>query len=159
VLEYPLVNREQALYEVLRNFRDASLSRAAGRDTARPTASFQPQLYGSGKSVFGEDFRHFLYASKDYLSQRIGRMPGVPPGPNIKERSVDALISGILYAFVDLRRFPEEGSRFRAELVTTISEKALLQFEDSSELLVQVLSFIIKPDKWISKLLEVTNKL
>ncbi|KAK4527197.1 hypothetical protein GAYE_SCF37G5119 [Galdieria yellowstonensis] len=97
-LEYPLVNREQAVYEVFANFGEASFSVEEGSVVVRPTASFLPQFYGSGKSIFDG-------------------MPGVPLG-----RSVGGLI-------------PDKGGRFGAELVKKICEKALLQFEDSSELL------------------------
>jgi len=158
VLQYPLVNREQAVYEVLRNFRKAVLVRAAGNDRARPTSSFLPQLYGIGKSVFGEDFHHFLYTSKDYLSQRIGHMPGVPPGPNVKERSVDALISGTLYAFVDIRGFYSTGIEFEPELIKRICKEAVSGFPNSSTLLDEVYKSFDKQELWIEKLLQVTNK-
>jgi hypothetical protein len=82
----------------------------------------------------------------------------VPRGPNCGERSLDALISGTLYVFLDLGYFSSTEIEFETALIKRIYEEAVSGLPNSSKLLSKVLKSFDEPKGWIEKLFEVTNK-
>jgi len=90
--------------------------------------------------------------------QRIGGIPGVPRGPNFGERSLDALISGTLYVFLDLGYFSSTEIEFETALIKRICEEAVSGLPNSSTLLDEVCKSFDELEVWIEKLLQLTNK-
>ncbi|KAK4527849.1 hypothetical protein GAYE_SCF46G5782 [Galdieria yellowstonensis] len=85
-------------------------------------------------------------------------MSDVPLGPNVGEWSVEALISGTLYVFLDLRKALVRGGNFQDVLLSGFAKKAVSGLPNSSKLLSKVLKSFDEPKGWIEKLFEVTNK-
>jgi len=74
----------------------------------------------------GTFFKEFVELNKEYLSQHIVRMPGLPEGTNIGERAVDALVNETLYVSVDCTALCGE-SHAEAILVKRICDKAFFE--------------------------------
>ncbi|GJQ14487.1 hypothetical protein GpartN1_g6278.t1 [Galdieria partita] len=160
-IEYPLVNRESAILQVLEAFESSYLLDERGiPQTPRPHISYAPQMYGSGKSAFGENFRRFLSINKERILRYVDtrkKFPGFAMGENVGERALDALLNETLYVMLNLLDVPR-GTCFEDTLLEWISKKALSQFPNSADLLSQVLSYIGSPEEWFQKLLQVTKK-
>ncbi|GJQ15674.1 hypothetical protein GpartN1_g7465.t1 [Galdieria partita] len=159
-VKHPLVNRESALLQVIEAFQASHLCDEQGFSKGqRPHVSIAPQMYGSGKSTFGQNFQTFISMNKEVLLHYLGKMglPGIAKGDNIGERSLDALLNETLYVVLNLLDVPD-GNRFRTTLFEWISKEALAQFPNGADLLSQVLSCIGSPKEWFQKLLQVTKK-
>ncbi|GJD09539.1 hypothetical protein Gasu2_37850 [Galdieria sulphuraria] len=160
-LEYPLVNRESAILQVLNAFEATYPSDSEGViQGQRPNVCYAPQMYGSGKSTFGENFQTFLLANKDSLLRYLNMnnmFPGVARGENVGERALDALLNETLYVKLNLVEVPN-GTSFETTLLKWISKKALAEFPNGSELLSQVLYCMNSCKQWLQKLLQVTQK-
>ncbi|EME29984.1 archaeal ATPase / transposase [Galdieria sulphuraria] len=160
-LEYPLVNRESAILQVLNAFEATYPSDSKGViQGQRPNVCYAPQMYGSGKSTFGENFQTFLLANKDSLLRYLNMnnmFPGVARGENVGERALDALLNETLYVKLNLVEVPN-GTSFQTTLLKWISKKALAEFPNGSELLSQVLYCMNSSKQWLQKLLQVTQK-
>ncbi|GJQ16009.1 hypothetical protein GpartN1_g7800.t1 [Galdieria partita] len=159
-VKHPLVNRESALLQVIEAFQASHLCDEQGFSKGqRPHVSIAPQMYGSGKSTFGQNFQTFVSMNKEFLLHYLGKMglPGIAEGDNIGERSLDALLNETLYVVLNLLDVPR-GRCFEDTLFEWISREALSQFPNSADLLSQVLSCIGNPEKWFQKLLQVTKK-
>ncbi|GJQ15548.1 hypothetical protein GpartN1_g7339.t1 [Galdieria partita] len=159
-IEFPLVNRESAVLQVLESFLLSYPLEQDGTSTMlRPHVSYAPQMYGSGKSAFGQHFQRFLSINKEFLLQYLDKngLPGIAEGENVGERSLHALLNETLYVVLNLLHVPR-GTCFEDTLLEWISEKALSRFPNGADLLSQVLSCIGNPEKWFQKLLQVTKK-
>ncbi|GJQ08873.1 hypothetical protein GpartN1_g664.t1 [Galdieria partita] len=159
-VKHPLVNRESALLQVIEAFQASHLCDEQGfSGVQRPHVSIAPQMYGSGKSTFGQSFQTFVSMNKEFLLHYLGKMglPGIAKGDNIGERSLDALLNETLYVVLNLLDVPD-GNRFQTTLFEWISKEALAQFPNGADLLSQVLSCIGSPKEWFQKLLQVTKK-
>ncbi|GJQ14328.1 hypothetical protein GpartN1_g6119.t1 [Galdieria partita] len=159
-VKHPLVNRESAVLQVIEAFQASHLCDKNGfSGVQRPHVSIAPQMYGSGKSTFGQNFQTFVSINKEFLLHYLGKMglPGIAKGYNIGERSLDALLNETLYVVLNLLDVPD-GNRFRTTLFEWISKEALAQFPNGADLLSQVLSCIGSPKEWFQKLLQVTKK-
>jgi len=95
--------------------------------------------------------------NKEYLSQHIVRMPGMPDGTNIGERAVNALVNETLYVSVDCSALCGK-SHAEANLVKRICDKALFEHPNDSELRPRVLPYVENPKEWVHRLLEITKK-
>jgi len=95
--------------------------------------------------------------NKEYLSQHIVRMPGIPDGTNIGERAVDALVNETLNVSVDCSALCGK-SHVEANLVKRICDKALFNYQNESELLSLVRPYVENPKEWVQRLLEITKK-
>ncbi|GJQ14722.1 hypothetical protein GpartN1_g6513.t1 [Galdieria partita] len=160
-IEYPLINRESAILQVLEAFESSFVFDERGiPQTPRPHVCYAPQMYGSGKSAFGENFRRFLSINKERILRYVDTMkkfPGFAKGENVGERALHALLNETLYVVLSLLDVPD-GNRFQTTLLEWISEKALSQLPNGADLLSQVLSCIGNPKEWLQKLLQVTKK-
>ncbi|GJQ14981.1 hypothetical protein GpartN1_g6772.t1 [Galdieria partita] len=160
-IEYPLINRESAILQVLEAFESSFVFDERGiPQTPRPHVCYAPQMYGSGKSAFGENFRRFLSINKERILRYVDtrkKFPGFAKGENVGERALHALLNETLYVMLSLLDVPR-GTCFEDTLLEWISEKALSRFPNGADLLSQVLSCIGNPEKWFQKLLQVTKK-
>ncbi|GJQ13370.1 hypothetical protein GpartN1_g5161.t1 [Galdieria partita] len=160
-IEYPLINRESAILQVLEAFESSFVFDERGiPQTPRPHVCYAPQMYGSGKSAFGENFRRFLSINKERILRYVDtrkKFPGFAKGENVGERALHALLNETLYVMLSLLDVPR-GTCFEDTLLEWISKKALSQFPNSADLLSQVLSYIGSPEEWLQKLLQVTKK-
>ncbi|GJQ13915.1 hypothetical protein GpartN1_g5706.t1 [Galdieria partita] len=159
-VKHPLVNRESAVLQVIEAFRASHLCDKNGFSRVqRPHVSIAPQMYGSGKSTFGQNFQTFVSVNKEFLLQYLNKkgLPGIAKGDNIGERSLDALLNETLYVVLNLLDVPR-GTCFEDTLFEWISEEALSRFPNGADLLSQVLSCIGSPKEWFQKLLQVTKK-
>ncbi|KAK4526885.1 hypothetical protein GAYE_SCF29G4803 [Galdieria yellowstonensis] len=150
---WTLVNRQRAVVQIVKNFVNSYSSDNEGR----PCVSFAPAVYGSGTTWLGKYFKQLVELNKEYLSQHIARMPGLPEGTNIGERAVDALVNETLYVSVDCSALCGK-SHAEANLVKRICEKALFEHPNESELLSGVLPYVENPKEWVHRLLEITKK-
>ncbi|GJQ09154.1 hypothetical protein GpartN1_g945.t1 [Galdieria partita] len=159
-VKHPLVNRESALLQVIGAFQASYVCDEQGfSGVQRPHVSIAPQMYGSGKSTFGQNFQTFVSMNKEFLLHYLDKvgLPGIAKGDNIGKRSLDALLNETLYVMLNLLDVPR-GRCFEDTLFEWISREALSQFPNSADLLSQVLSCIGNPEKWFQKLLQVTKK-
>ncbi|GJQ14980.1 hypothetical protein GpartN1_g6771.t1 [Galdieria partita] len=160
-IEYPLINRESAILQVLEAFESSFVFDERGiPQTPRPHVCYAPQMYGSGKSAFGENFRRFLSINKERILRYVDtrkKFPGFAKGENVGERALHALLNETLYVMLSLLDVPR-GTCFEDTLLEWISEKALSRFPNGADLLSQVLSCIGNPKEWLQKLLQVTKK-
>ncbi|GJQ11955.1 hypothetical protein GpartN1_g3746.t1 [Galdieria partita] len=159
-VDHPLVNRESALLQVIEAFQASHLWDKKGFSRAqRPNVSIAPQMYGSGKSTFGQYFQTFVSMNKEFLLHYLDKvgLPGIAEGDNIGERALDALLNETLYVMLNLLDVPR-GTCFEDTLFEWITEEALSQFPNGADLLSQVLSCIGSPKEWLQKLLQVTKK-
>eukprot|EP00871_Galdieria_phlegrea_P002533 jgi/Galph1/3280/GphlegSOOS_G1934.1 len=126
-LASPLVNRQQAVLQVLEAFSDSyDNSDPTPGLAARPVVCFAGHMYGAGKTTFGVRFNEFLVINKEYISQ--ARSEQRLPGCATPEESLDALYNQTLYVYLELGRFPKEGHRFEYVLYQKICETALSSF-------------------------------
>ncbi|GJQ14724.1 hypothetical protein GpartN1_g6515.t1 [Galdieria partita] len=160
-IKFPLVNRESAVFQVIESFLlSYPLRRDGTSRNPRPHICYAPQMYGSGKSAFGQHFHWFLSVNKENLLQYLKNfccLPGFEKGENVGERALHALLNETLYVMLNLLDVPR-GTCFEDTLLEWISEKALSRFPNGADLLSQVLSCIGNPEKWFQKLLQVTKK-
>ncbi|GJQ09014.1 hypothetical protein GpartN1_g805.t1 [Galdieria partita] len=160
-VEFPLVNRESAVFQVLKSFLSSYPLRQDGTTTApRPHICYAPQMYGSGKSAFGQQFQKLLSINKENLLQYLKTfvcLPGFGKGENVGERALHALLNETLYVALNLPNVLR-GTRFEDTLVEWISKEALAEFPNGADLLSQVLSYVGSPKEWFQKLLQVTKK-
>ncbi|GJQ14080.1 hypothetical protein GpartN1_g5871.t1 [Galdieria partita] len=159
-VDHPLVNRESALLQVIEAFRASHLWDKKGFSRAqRPYVSFAPQMYGSGKSTFGQNFQTFVSINKEFLLHYLDKkgLPGIAKGENVGERALHALLNETLYVVLSLLDVPK-GTCFEDTLLEWISKEALAPFRKRAKLLSQVLSCIGNPKEWFEKLLQVTKK-
>ncbi|GJQ13833.1 hypothetical protein GpartN1_g5624.t1 [Galdieria partita] len=159
-IKFPLLNRESAVLQVLESFLLSYPLEQEGASTIpRPHVSYAPQMYGSGKSAFGQYFQRFLSINKEFLLHYLDRkgLPGFAMGENVGERALHALLNETLYVVLNLLDVPD-GNRFQTTLLEWISKEALAQFRKRAKLLSQVLSCIGIPKEWFEKLLQVTKK-
>ncbi|GJQ15928.1 hypothetical protein GpartN1_g7719.t1 [Galdieria partita] len=160
-IEYPLINRESAILQVLEAFESSFVFDERGiPQTPRPHICYAPQMYGSGKSAFGENFRRFLSINKERILRYVDtrkKFPGFAKGENVGERALHALLNETLYVMLSLLDVPR-GTCFEDTLLEWISKEALSQFRKRAKLLSQVLSCIGNPKEWLQKLLQVTKK-
>ncbi|GJQ10304.1 hypothetical protein GpartN1_g5160.t1 [Galdieria partita] len=159
-VKHPLVNRESALLQVIEAFQASYVWDEQGfSGVQRPHVSIAPQMYGSGKSTFGQNFQTFVSMNKQFLLHYLDKvgLPGIAKGDNIGKRSLDALLNETLYVVLNLLDVPR-GRCFEDTLFEWISREALSQFPNSADLLSQVLSCIGSPEEWFQKLLQVTKK-
>eukprot|EP00871_Galdieria_phlegrea_P003172 jgi/Galph1/3856/GphlegSOOS_G2544.1 len=151
----PLVNREEAVVQVLTAFSESfekdpsETLKAAG---ARPVVSFAGHMYGSGKTVFGQHFAEFLAINKEFVKQEMGRK--LLPGSRTLEEGLNALCDETIYVCLDLYSFPKTGERFEYACMNALSSNLV-----DKELAVEVVRLIPKGlTKWLPKLLQVTKK-
>ncbi|GJQ11956.1 hypothetical protein GpartN1_g3747.t1 [Galdieria partita] len=160
-IEFPLVNRESAVLQVIESFLlSYPLRRDGTSRNPRPHICYAPQMYGSGKSAFGQHFHWFLSINKENLLQYLKNfccLPGFEKGENVGERALHALLNETLYVMLNLLYVPR-GTCFEDTLLEWISEEALSRFPNGADLLSQVLSYIGSPKEWLQKLLQVTKK-
>ncbi|GJQ15740.1 hypothetical protein GpartN1_g7531.t1 [Galdieria partita] len=159
-VKHPFVNRESALLQVIEAFQASHLWDKHGFSRAqRPHVSIAPQMYGSGKSTFGQSFQTFVSINKEFLLQYLDNegLPGIAEGENVGERALHALLHETLYVVLSLLDVPK-GTCFEDTLLEWISKEALSQFRKRAKLLSQVLSCIGNPKEWLQKLLQVTKK-
>ncbi|GJQ10947.1 hypothetical protein GpartN1_g2738.t1 [Galdieria partita] len=159
-VKHSFVSRESALLQVIEAFQASHLWDKHGFSRAqRPNVSIAPQMYGSGKSTFGQYFQTFVSMNKEVLLHYLDKegLPGIAEGDNIGERSLHALLNETLYVMLNLLYVPR-GTCFEDTLLEWISKEALSQFRNRAKLLSQVLSCIGSPKEWFEKLLQVTKK-
>ncbi|GJQ10447.1 hypothetical protein GpartN1_g2238.t1 [Galdieria partita] len=160
-IEFPLVNRESAVFQVIESFLlSYPLRRDGTLRNPRPHMCYAPQMYGSGKSAFGQHFHWFLSVNKENLLQYLKNfccLPGFEKGENVGERALHALLNETLYVMLNLLDVPR-GTCFEDTLLEWISREALSRFPNGADLLSQVLSYIGSPKEWLQKLLQVTKK-
>ncbi|GJQ12681.1 hypothetical protein GpartN1_g4472.t1 [Galdieria partita] len=160
-IEFPLVNRESAVFQVIESFLLSYPLRRDGMSrNPRPHICYAPQMYGSGKSAFGQHFQWFLSINKENLLQYLKNfccLPGFEKGENVGERALHALLNETLYVMLNLLYVPR-GTCFEDTLLEWISKEALSRFPNGADLLSQVLSYIGSPKEWLQKLLQVTKK-
>eukprot|EP00871_Galdieria_phlegrea_P003576 jgi/Galph1/4219/GphlegSOOS_G2837.1 len=157
-LASPLVNRQQAVLQVLEAFSDSyDNSDPTSGLAARPVVCFAGHMYGAGKTTFGVRFNEFLVINKEYISQ--ARSEQRFPGCATPEESLDALYNKTLFVYLSLKEFPQKGTDFAYNLAQRICKAALSEFPSSDELLSEVLPLVPQgPSEWLRKLLQVTDK-
>eukprot|EP00871_Galdieria_phlegrea_P003744 jgi/Galph1/4370/GphlegSOOS_G3003.1 len=155
-LASPLVNRQQAVLQVLEAFSDSyDNSDPTPGLAARPVVCFAGICMAPAKRPLA--FNEFLVINKEYISQ--ARSEQRLPGCATPEESLDALYNKTLYVYLELGRFPKEGHRFEYVLYQKICETALSDFPNGSQLLSEVLPLVPQgPSQWLAKLFQVTNK-
>eukprot|EP00871_Galdieria_phlegrea_P000488 jgi/Galph1/143/GphlegSOOS_G4940.1 len=150
----PLVNREEAVVQVLTAFNPSETLKAAG---ARPVVSFAGHMYGSGKTVFGQHFAEFLAMNKEFVKQEMGRK--LLPGSRTLEEGLNALCDETIYVYLDLYSFPNEGHSFKYVLYECICKDALSSNLVDKELAEGVIRLIPqRTTEWLTTLLQVTKK-
>ncbi|KAK4522636.1 hypothetical protein GAYE_PCTG14G0526 [Galdieria yellowstonensis] len=159
-LKWSLVNRSAAVHQILRNFRRSYSLVEQNSNFIRPTVTYAPQMYGSGKTTVGNHFRKFVLLNRAYLAQRISEFPGIADsGESVGKRAVEALLNETIYVNIDLRSFPDFGGEdFKSTLIKKISDKAVDSLSSESELLAKVLKNRKDPKEWLNSLFQVTNK-
>eukprot|EP00871_Galdieria_phlegrea_P002535 jgi/Galph1/3282/GphlegSOOS_G1914.1 len=157
-LTSPLVNRVQAVLQVLEAFRHSYVqSGQTLESTARPVVCFAGHMYGAGKTIFGKFFYQFLLINRQYIRDKLGAKN--LPACVTSEESLDTLYNGTLYVYLNLQEFPQKGTDFAYSFAECICESALSAFPNSQGLLSEVLPLIPQgPSKWLRKLMRVINK-
>eukprot|EP00871_Galdieria_phlegrea_P000797 jgi/Galph1/1718/GphlegSOOS_G406.1 len=151
-LTSPLVNRVQAVLQVLEAFRYSYVqSGQTLESTARPVVCFAGHMYGAGKTIFGKFFYQFLLINRQYIRDKLGAKN--LPACVTSEESLDTLYNGTLYVYLNLQEFPRKGTDFVYTFAERICKAALSEFPNSKELLSEVLSLIPQgPSEWLRKL-------
>eukprot|EP00871_Galdieria_phlegrea_P004270 jgi/Galph1/4844/GphlegSOOS_G3469.1 len=157
-LASPLVNRQQAVLQVLEAFSDSyDKSDPKKLRGVRPVVCFAGHMYGAGKTTFGVRFNEFLVINKEFISQ--ARSKQRLPGCATPEESLDALYNKTLFVYLSLKEFPQKGTDFAYSFAERICKAALSEFPNSQGLLSEVLPLIPQgPSKWLRKLMRVINK-
>eukprot|EP00871_Galdieria_phlegrea_P001900 jgi/Galph1/2710/GphlegSOOS_G1364.1 len=137
-LASPLVNRQQAVLQVLEAFSDSY-------DKSDP------------KKTSWSAFNEFLVINKEFISQ--ARSKQRLPGCATPEESLDALYNKTLFVYLSLKEFPQKGTDFAYSFAERICKAALSEFPNSQGLLSEVLPLIPQgPSEWLRKLMRVINK-
>ncbi|EME26509.1 hypothetical protein Gasu2_15540 [Galdieria sulphuraria] len=147
----PLVNRQEANYQVLHAFSD-SYDTSDPRDSRnlRPVVCFSGHMYGSGKTTLGKRFQDFLMQNKEYISIKCKGL--LFPGCCTSDEGLNAVYNDSLYVYVNLSDLPRTGEDFDCALHEFICKTALSEFLNSGELLSKVLPLVPRgPFEWLSK--------
>eukprot|EP00871_Galdieria_phlegrea_P003016 jgi/Galph1/3715/GphlegSOOS_G2358.1 len=157
-LASPLVNRQQAVLQVLEAFSDSyDKSDPKKLRGVRPVVCFAGHMYGAGKTTFGVRFNEFLVINKEFISQ--ARSKQRLPGCATPEESLDVLYNKTLFVYLSLKEFPQKGTDFAYSFAERICKAALSEFPNSQGLLSEVLPLIPQgPSEWLRKLMRVINK-
>eukprot|EP00871_Galdieria_phlegrea_P003741 jgi/Galph1/4368/GphlegSOOS_G3027.1 len=153
-LASPLVNRQQAVLQVLDAFSDSyDKSDPKKLCVVRPVVCFAGHMNGAGKTTFGKCFRDFLVINKEYIWQaRSEQLLQVVQ----HQKRVWMHFTTIPCI---LKEFPRKGTRFAYTFAECICRSALSEFPNSEELLSEVLPLIPQgASEWLRKLMRVINK-
>eukprot|EP00871_Galdieria_phlegrea_P003745 jgi/Galph1/4371/GphlegSOOS_G3044.1 len=145
-LASPLVNRQQAVLQVLEAFSD-SYDKSDPKNFVECVPSFALRAY-----VWRRQNDLWQYISQARSKQRL-------PGCATPEESLDALYNKTLFVYLSLKEFPQKGTDFAYSFAERICKAALSEFPNSQGLLSEVLPLIPQgPSEWLRKLMRVINK-